>query len=326
MASERGVSTRGLLLAGGGGMTIGLVTVLMALELVRSYGMALFVGAPLVIGVVTSFILNRRATTTRTQTNSVVLLTLTLTALSLLAAAMEGLVCIVMAIPIAIPLALLGGTIGRRIAEGPRQSSRPMLFAVLALPLWVALEPRGSTGQVTHEVRSSIEIAAPPLTVWPHVVAFEPLPAPEELMFRAGVAFPVRARIDGTGVGAVRYCEFSTGAFVEPITRWEPGVTLAFDVSASPPPLTEWSPYRNVHPPHLDGFLRARRGEFRLVPLEGGRTRLEGRTWYEIEMAPEAYWQTWTDYLIHRIHMRVLDQIKQESEGSAGHGSKIAGH
>ena len=40
-----GAVLKWLLLAGGGGMTIGLVTVLMALELVRSYGMALFVGS-----------------------------------------------------------------------------------------------------------------------------------------------------------------------------------------------------------------------------------------------------------------------------------------
>jgi hypothetical protein len=50
--------------------------------------------------------------------------------------------------------------------------------------------------------------------------------------------------------------------------------------------------------------------------LSGGRTRLEGSTWYEIEMAPEAYWQLWSDFLIHRIHNRVLDHIKTEVQGS----------
>jgi hypothetical protein len=31
-------------------------------------------------------------------------------------------------------------------------------------------------------------------------------------------------------------------------------------------------------------------------------------------MAPEGYWQTFSDALIHRIHQRVLDHIKQEVE------------
>lgn len=124
----------------------------------------------------------------------------------------------------------------------------------------------------------------------------------------------LRATIDGTGVGAVRRCEFSTGAFIEPITAWEPGRRLAFDVAAQPPPMHELSPYRHIHPPHLDGYLRCRRGEFRLVPLDGGRTRLEGSTWYEYEIYPQCYWTLWQDALIQRIHRRVLDHIRRESE------------
>ena len=32
------------------------------------------------------------------------------------------------------------------------------------------------------------------------------------------------------------------------------------------------------------------------------------------DMAPEAYWQVISDALIHRIHARVLDHIKNEVE------------
>ena len=79
--------------------------------------------------------------------------------------------------------------------------------------------------------------------------------------------------------------------------------------------MTEWSPYRRVHPPHLDGYLRTRRGEFRLVPLPGNRTRLEGRTWYELDVFPRAYWRLWSDALIGSIHARVLDHIQRLAEG-----------
>ena len=67
--------------------------------------------------------------------------------------------------------------------------------------------------------------------------------------------------------------------------------------------------------PDLHGYLRSRRGEFRLVDLGNGRTRVEGSTWYQIEMAPEAYWQIISDALIHRTHERVLQHIKSEVEG-----------
>jgi hypothetical protein len=143
------------------------------------------------------------------------------------------------------------------------------------------------------------------------------MPAPDELTFRLGIAYPRSARIEGTGVGATRYCVFSTGAFVEPITAWEPGRRLAFDVTRSPPPLRELTPYAHVTPPHLDGYLAARRGEFRLIPLPSGGTRLEGSTWYRLRMGPEGYWQLYGDYFIHRIHARVLEHIRHLSEARA---------
>jgi len=188
------------------------------------------------------------------------------------------------------------------------------MFALLALPVASALEPSHATGRVLHEVITVVEIQAAPERVWPHVVAFRPITEPPDLIFRLGIAAPQSARLDGQGVGSTRYCEFSTGAFVEPITAWEPARRLAFDVVRSPSPLRELSPYARVSPPHLDGYLRSRRGEFRLVPVSDGRTRLEGHTWYELEMAPEGYWQLLSDYLIHRIHDRVLNHIKREVE------------
>ena len=124
----------------------------------------------------------------------------------------------------------------------------------------------------------------------------------------------MRARIEGEGVGAVRYCEFSTGPFVEPITAWEPPNRLAFDVISQPEPMTEMSPYQQVNAPHLlDGFI-SRRGEFRIIELPGNRTRLEGSTWYTMDMAPVWYWTIYSDALLHRIHTRVLKHIKKQSE------------
>jgi hypothetical protein len=163
-------------------------------------------------------------------------------------------------------------------------------------------------------VLSSVEIDAAPEVVWRHVVSFPDLPAERPWYFRWGIACPERARIVGQGVGATRYCEFTTGAFVEPITVWDEPRRLAFDVTEQPPPMFELSPYRHVHPPHLDGFLRSTQGEFLLIPLPQGRTRLEGRTWYTVDMFPQSYWTLWSDLLIHRIHLRVLEHVQRLAE------------
>jgi hypothetical protein len=181
------------------------------------------------------------------------------------------------------------------------------------LPLLAFGESHVETPTLRH-VTTTIEVDAPPEAIWPNVIGFSELPAPPEWFFRLGIAYPQRARIEGTGVGAVRHCEFSTGPFVEPITVWEPPHRLAFDVTSQPPSMSELSPYHRVNAPHLEGYMTSRGGEFRLVPLPGGRTRLEGTTHYTLAIYPETYWVGFAEVLLHAIHWRVLSHIRALSE------------
>ena len=182
--------------------------------------------------------------------------------------------------------------------------------------VWQLYPSRGGQLFASAEVQTAIEVDAPPEVVWNHVVSFPDLPDPEEWYFRTGLAYPKRATIDGSGPGATRYCEFSTGAFVEPIEEWSEPRLLRFRVSDNPAPMREWSPVANVQPRHLHGYLLARKGQFRLTPLGSHRTLLEGTTWYQHGLWPAGYWRWWSDAVIHRIHQRVLAHIKKLSEGS----------
>lgn len=179
-----------------------------------------------------------------------------------------------------------------------------------------SLESGPSPAQL-REVTSSVVIAAPAEIVWNSVVSFPPIPQPPSLIFRLGLAYPTHAEIRGTGTGAVRLCHFSTGTFVEPITAWEPGHRLAFDVIRNPRPLDELTPW-TVAPPHLDGYLVSRAGEFRLISLTDGSTRLEGSTWYEQRLRPHGYWVLFSDFIIERIHARVLAHIRTQAQAAAG--------
>ncbi len=290
---------------------ITLVTVGIGIYLKRSYSTGLFLGVPFTIGYISSYIYNRRFPRSAGESIIVALASVTIAGGALVVFALEGIVCTVMALPIAFALAGPGALVGRLVA---RQSVEPGAGVGLALlaPLLVAVEPRPAPP--AHEVVTVVEIAAPPDVVWRHVVTFPELPPPAELLFRVGVAAPTRARIVGTGVGATRYCDFTTGSFVEPVTAWEPARVLAFDIVAQAPPLTEWSPYRNVNPPHLDGYFRATHGEFRLSPLPGGRTRLEGRTRYVVDMFPQRYWTLLAGRIVAAIHERVLRHIAALAE------------
>jgi len=221
----------------------------------------------------------------------------------------EGLICIAMALPACILMGAVGGYLGYSL----RGASRGRTSALLLIPFGTLGWDTTAQPEV-FEVRTAVEIAAEPEKIWKHVVPFSELPNPTEWYFRGGVAYPMRARIEGTGKGAVRYCEFSTGPFVEPIETWDEPNLLQFRVTANPPPMHEWSPYHEVLPKHLHGYLVSRKGQFRLTRLPGGRTRLEGTTWYQHGLWPAQYWRLWSDGIIHRIHLRVLSHIRDLSE------------
>jgi hypothetical protein len=104
---------------------------------------------------------------------------------------------------------------------------------------------------------------------------------------------------------------------VEPIKVWDEPRLLQFTVTASPAPLNELTPYGHIEPRHLHGYFVSEEGQFVLSPLPGGGTRLEGTTRYRDAMWPAAYWHIWSDYIIHRIHMRVLTHIRGAAETSS---------
>src|SRR5438093_3335699 len=288
-----------------------LLTVGVGVYLRRSYSTGLFLGVPFTIGYISSYIYNRGHERPAGQSPVLALASVSISAGALILFALEGSICTLMALPIALAIAFPGAVLGRIVARRGVQAAMGGGMA-LVVPVFVGVEPRPAPP--VHEVVTVVEIAARPEVVWRHVVRFPDLAPPTELLFRAGVAAPLRARIDGRGVGAIRYCDFTTGSFVEPITAWDENRLLAFDITKQAPPMSEWSPYRDLHPPHLDGYFRATHGEFRLTPLPGGRTRLEGRTAYVVDMFPQRYWTLPAGRIVAAIHERVLRHIAALAE------------
>ena len=294
------------------GIAVGLALTGLALLLARTgtYGLTLFVALPVAVGAFGTWV-----SKPKTAGKAVVAgMTANLIAsLAFLLAGQEGVICIAMALPLALPLGALGGWLAYRTTHKPSFANGTAML--LILPLSFATLGFDVTAKPdVFQVRSSIEIAASPERVWKNVIAFSELPAPHEWYFKSGIAYPMRARIGGTGRGAVRYCEFSTGPFVEPIEVWDEPHLLRFSVAQNPAPLNEWSPYSKIMPRHLHGYFISKQGQFLLIPLPNGHTLLEGTTWYQHGLWPETYWTLWSQAIIHRIHMRVLIHIKNLSE------------
>lgn len=300
---------------------IGFLMFAICVYVFKSYGTALFLATPFVMGFVAA--MSYRAAKAHSpgyQAPSAAVgcgfLGLVITGIGLFFMAQEGLACLAMAILPAGVLSLLGSLMAISVFSFAEVAARRSGAALVMLPLAAGAESMALRPPL-YEVVTSVEVDAPPEVVFRHVTSFPDLDPPHEWIFQKGISYPVRAKIEGQGVGAIRYCEFSTGSFVEPITRWDAPHVLSFDVAENPPPMREWSLWDNIDAPHLHGFMRSKRGEFRLTKLPSGKTRLEGSTFYELQIYPAVYWKVWTDSIVHTIHGRVLRHIQKLAEADA---------
>lgn len=231
--------------------------------------------------------------------------------------AIEGLVCLMMTLPLAVPFNLLGVSIGWLSAKPVETGRSGIGISVLLfvfVPFLMGFEASQKSTPTVHQVVSTVEIDAPIETVWKNVVEFPRIDEEPDGILKFGFAYPINAKIEGEGVGAIRYCNFNTGPFVEPITAWQEPYLLAFDVKKQPAPMTEMTPYEYLNAAHLE-FIRSQKGQFRLYEKDG-KTVVEGTTIYTQDIAPDVYWRVFSDEIIHQIHLRVLNHIKAVSESN----------
>ena len=293
----------------------------LSIKVLGNYGFALFMGVPLACGFTAMSLYGIPARRPVGQGILVMTLALLMVGVAILCFAWDGLGCLIMAFPLAWTLGAAGVAIAFGIDHQRRESRRRRaavnLFALAGVPLCMFGESRLPLPVPATAVTTTLDIAADPATVWRYVPACPDLPPPTETVFRLGIAYPLGTRMYGAGVGANRACLLSTGVMRERVTAWEPARRLRFEVLCTPCAMREISIYRDLQPPHVHNFEVMRAGEIQLVPLPGGGTRLVGTSWYEQRMWPAAYWMLYSDFVVHSVHRRVFNHIKQLAESDA---------
>lgn len=290
------------------------VTTAIGIFVLEEYGIGLFVLIPIFIGGCSTVLYGRHKPSRLNFYLGLATVSLFFYCLGLLVFAMEGAICLVMAAPLGLLLAFIGVVLGAAIVSKKKDSSLSIIIGFsLFIPAVMGFESVSKEDDEVFSVKTSIIIERKPEAVWNQVVTFSKIDEPTEWLFRIGIAYPTHAVIKREGNRTVRYCNFSTGSFVEPITHWDEPSLLAFSVEETPRPLKEISPY-NIDPAHLHGYFVSKKGQFRLTALPNGKTLLEGTTWYTHKIKPSFYWKRWSSYIIHKIHNRVLQHIKKQAE------------
>jgi hypothetical protein len=228
----------------------------------------------------------------------------------------EGLICIVLWVPLFCLLASIGGLAaglwGKWRRRGP---SRGAIAAALLLPLFVAPAERLlPPPDEIRTVETTIDVAAGPAEVW-RQIADVPAIAESERRFSwthaLGFPRPIAARCDGAGVGAVRRATFEHGVlFVETVSEWEPGRALAFTIHADPIPPGTLDEHVTVGGPYFDVLS----GSYRIEALGPGRVRLHLASRHRLSTRFNFYSGLWTDFILRDTQRTILDILKRRAE------------
>jgi hypothetical protein len=234
-----------------------------------------------------------------------------------LAAGLEGIICVILIAPLFLLFATLGGALSigvRRYACAPRMHASA-LATVLLLPYLAApLENRIPLPDTRRIVDARVIVHADAETVWRNLVRPTGIRREENrarLAHRIGFPRPVTATLSHEGVGGSRYAVFERGVMLrETVTEWVPGRRMAFTIDPASIPARALDEHVTVGGPFFDVID----GRYEIVPLDGGRVELRLVTTHRLSTHFNAYAAFWTDLLLRQIQENLLHIVRTRAE------------
>lgn len=234
---------------------------------------------------------------------------------------LEGLICIVFALPVAMVLSSIGGVCAGVAARFTRKHRGAAVACAAVLPLLIApMEGQRVRSPLEYRaVQTQIRIHAPAAVVWSNIERVRAI-APAELRpawtHAIGFPRPVEATLTHEGIGGVRHATFEHGLlFIETVTAWEPDRLLAFSIRADTaeiPPTT-----LDEHVTIGGRYFDVLQGAYRIEPAEGGDVVLHLSSQERLSTDFNEYAGLWSDAVMRSLQTSILQVIRNRCEQSA---------
>lgn len=235
----------------------------------------------------------------------------------------EGMICLIMGLPIYLVLSSLGGiAVAIWFYVFPENRTNLLaLFGILSLPLVTGyFETHWKLPNEIRFVETQITIESTPEKIWKNVIRIPELEKTEDGFFYSmGFPRPVEATLSKEGIGGIREAKFEKGLFFyETITEWNSHHRLKFEIQADPnlTPLTTLDPH--VVPGGI--YFDALQGEYELeynknIKYDQNQAIvLHLRSKYRLSTHFNFYASLWGDFLMRDIQNSILRILKRRIE------------
>lgn len=228
----------------------------------------------------------------------------------------EALIAVVMALPLCLITASLGGVVGLLLVSvgwpGPLRAG--LVGLILLGPYFLALlECRRRSPNSYRGREEAITIAADQATIWRNIIRVPPISPHEQrvsLFALAGVPRPREATLSHEGLGGIRTGHFDHGiTFHETIVEWCNEEVLRFDLAVQHAAAVR-TPLSAIGGPYFD-ILEV---TYRLEPLHDGRTILHLASRERVTTRFNGYAGLWLDAIMRDFQRSILRIVKARCE------------
>ncbi|MFY0652938.1 MAG: polyketide cyclase [Cyclobacteriaceae bacterium] len=217
----------------------------------------------------------------------------------LLAGALEGLICVLMALPIFLLMMYFGYRVQRKLMKNEPSDSGKAIITISPLLLLIVINPieQMILPEPTIEtIETAITLDYAPEIVFDAVKEMDKLDAEKPIGLILGLPSPFKCELESNEVGAKRNCLFENGKIVAEITKYEKGKTLEMDVIDYTLTGREWFEF-------VDASYT-----FEAVNEQTIITRTSS---YKSVLNPRFYWKPLETWGIEQEHTFVLNSLKK---------------
>ncbi|WP_034062177.1 polyketide cyclase [Lacinutrix jangbogonensis] len=268
------------------------------------YGLSFFVFLPFILG----YVLGK--STLKAFSLFGLIFSLVVFFLLLLFGDLEGMVCILMAMPLIIVPILLGVLIKYFVKKYQKREKNKNLIKSTILPFCIFLifgfaeNKLMENDKAIVEIKTEIILPYSSMEVYETIKSVDTLDAEKPFLMKLDLPIPQKCILEEEKVGAIRTCYFEEGKIIERVTELEKGKLLRMDVIDYQLTGRKWFDFKEAI--------------YTFEELKNGHCKMTRITTYSSELYPRLYWQPLEKIGIEQEHEYVFRNLIKDLKNKYG--------